>query len=58
MDAQTSLVKDPLCPICRAPLFGRVIWIKDTGNCHDTCIQELVQEEIAARTIATTDQAA
>lgn len=58
MYAQTSLVKDPICPICRQPLFGRVIWIKDTGNCHDTCVQELVQEEIAARTVATTDQAA
>lgn len=49
MAEQPSLVRDPLCPICRQPLFGRVIWLKESGNCHDSCVQEVVSEEIAAR---------
>lgn len=58
MAEQQSLVRDPLCPICRQPLFGRVIWIRDTGNCHDTCVQEVVTEEIAARWTTPADETA
>lgn len=42
-------VRDPLCPICHKALFGRVVWFKTTGNCHDTCVEQLVLDDIAAQ---------
>lgn len=51
MASQPSAFNAPTCPICQQPLFGRVIWLPEVGNCHDTCVQQLVVEEIAARRI-------
>lgn len=40
----------PFCPICQQPLFGRPIWLDRIGNCHDTCVRDVVQTELDART--------
>lgn len=49
MSDMPSAVTGPICPLCRQPLFGRTIWTKATGNCHDTCVEEALLEEIGAR---------
>lgn len=57
MDEYPNPIRDPVCPICKAVLFGRVIWFQKIGNCHDTCVAQLVEDEIAAAAI-TGDNAA
>jgi hypothetical protein len=48
----------PLCPICTLPLYPRAIWLKTIGNCHESCLERLATEEIAARLAADTEQGA
>lgn len=51
IDAIPATTRDPVCPLCRQPLFGRTVWFKTTGNCHDSCVEQVVVDEIAARAL-------
>lgn len=49
MDVLDGQPTGPTCPICHQVLFGRPIWLGKIGNCHDTCVIQVVQDDIDAQ---------
>lgn len=37
-----------LCPICKEPWFGRMVYLGDLPLCHQHCVAELVRDRLDA----------